>query len=206
MRLLADAAMERQRIAVSRAVVTGLVALMLVSETGWHELGVAVTYPVAMLGVLLATGGALGRLWCAAYISGNKNGRLVTEGPYSLCRNPLYFFSFVGAVGVALTTETLAIPALLSLAFALCYPAVIRQEEERLAALYPEAFAAYRRATPCFLPSLANYREAERAEISLVSFRRALTEAIWFVVAAALCHALDDMRLMLGLTGWFRIY
>lgn len=198
--------MEQHRLAVSRAIVAGIVVLVVMSETGWHEFGVAVTYPIAMLGMLLAAAGALGRLWCAGYISGNKNGRLVTEGPYSLCRNPLYFFSFVGAVGVALTTETLAIPAILSLAFALCYPAVIRREEERLAALYPEAFAAYCQTTPRFLPSFANYREAGRAEISLLSFRRAFGEAIWFVVAAVLCHALDDMRLMLGLTGWFRIY
>jgi len=44
-------------------------------------------------GTLLAGVAVTGRAWSLMYISGKKNASLVTVGPYSLCRNPLYFFS-----------------------------------------------------------------------------------------------------------------
>lgn len=197
---------ERWRIAASRAVAAGLALLLLISETGWHAISVTAAHAVSVFGIVLAMTGAIGRLWCSGYISGNKNRRLVTDGPYSLCRNPLYFFSFVGAVGVGLTTETATIPLVLTLAFALYYPAVIRSEEARLAELHGDAFTAYRRTVPRFWPSLAHYREPERAEISLIAFRRSLTEVVWFVAAALLCHGLDDLRVALGSTGWMKVY
>src|SRR6476660_1715925 len=35
-------------------------------------------------------GGTALRLWATGYVGGRKRRELVTEGPYSLCRNPLY--------------------------------------------------------------------------------------------------------------------
>jgi protein-S-isoprenylcysteine O-methyltransferase Ste14 len=48
------------------------------------------------------------RLWCSLYISGYKNSQLITSGPYSLCRNPLYFFSFVGFAALCARCPTSA--------------------------------------------------------------------------------------------------
>ena len=53
-----------------------------------------------ILGYALIIGAALGRIWCNIYITGRKDKELCTDGPYSLCRNPLYLFSFIGVVGV----------------------------------------------------------------------------------------------------------
>jgi protein-S-isoprenylcysteine O-methyltransferase Ste14 len=39
----------------------------------------------------------LGRAWSTRYIGERKANLLVTEGPYSVSRNPLYLFSFLGA-------------------------------------------------------------------------------------------------------------
>ena len=41
-----------------------------------------------------------GRTWCSLYIGGRKNHELVTTGPYSVSRNPLYVFSIIGAIGI----------------------------------------------------------------------------------------------------------
>jgi len=56
-------------------------------------------------GILLAGVGALGRLWCSLYIGGRKTHELVSAGPYGWCRNPLYLFSLIGALGVGLSTR-----------------------------------------------------------------------------------------------------
>lgn len=52
-------------------------------------------------GVFLILIGILGRTWCSMYISGRKLVSLVTLGPYSISRNPLYVFSSIAAFGVA---------------------------------------------------------------------------------------------------------
>ncbi|TIL80128.1 MAG: isoprenylcysteine carboxylmethyltransferase family protein, partial [Mesorhizobium sp.] len=55
---------------------------------------------IEMLGVLLIFLGVVGRLWSTLYIGGRKSSEVVTGGPYSITRNPLYVFSTVAAAGV----------------------------------------------------------------------------------------------------------
>jgi len=81
-----------------------------------------------VLGYALTGVGVIGRVWCLSYIAGHKTADLVTDGPYSLCRNPLYFFSLLGAVGVGLGSSTLTFPLLVMVGFAIYYPAVIKAE------------------------------------------------------------------------------
>ncbi|MEW6635116.1 MAG: isoprenylcysteine carboxylmethyltransferase family protein, partial [Pseudomonadota bacterium] len=55
---------------------------------------------IEMFGVLLIFLGIIGRLWSTLYIGGRKSAEVVTGGPYSITRNPLYLFSTVAAAGV----------------------------------------------------------------------------------------------------------
>ncbi len=96
------------------------------------------TYPaipgaMMLVGCVLVGAATVGRLWCALYIAGYKTDKLITSGPYSMCRNPLYFFSLLGGVGVGLCTEYLTLAAVIVAAFAVIYPITIKREEERLA-------------------------------------------------------------------------
>ena len=77
--------------------------LALVSESIWieNELIEELMYGA---GLVLTFIGCLGRVWCLVHIAGRKNNELVMEGPYSLCRNPLYLFGLIARVGVAFST------------------------------------------------------------------------------------------------------
>ena len=194
------------RILISRIFVAGLLGIWAVSSPAWHDQSRLLAHAVAGLGIALATVGAFGRLWCSSYISGNKNNRLVTTGPYSLCRNPLYYFTFVGGVGVTLTTETATLPALFIAAFRFYYPGVIRAEEHSLQLLHGDAFEDYRGRVPGFWPAFSAYQESARYEISPASFRRSLCEVGWFIAAALTIHFVDDLSAAAPFAAWLKLY
>ncbi|MFM8660476.1 MAG: methyltransferase family protein [Cyanobium sp.] len=78
---------------------------------------------------------------------------LVTEGPYAACRHPLYRQILLGALGMTLLLGSL-LHLLLLLALAGLLGGKARREERALLALHPEAYPAYRAATPAIVPLL----------------------------------------------------
>ena len=143
---------------------------------------------------------ALGRLWCLSYIAGIKNEVLVTEGPYSVVRNPLYIFSFIGAVGFGFAVEHPVLAALLAAAFAVFYPSVIRREEEALTQAFGERFSRYCDATPRWFPRWSNFHEPESWTIDPRRFRAGLLDAMWFLWAFMLWEVFEEF----GILQWLR--
>lgn len=180
--------------------------LFLVSRSGWDDINVMATHIVVPIGVVLALIGALGRVWCSSYAAGNKNAVLLREGPYSITRNPLYFFSFIGGLGIVITTETITIPVLFSVCFALHYRKVIASEERYLEKRYGRRYAEYCALVPRFWPYWSGLTEPAQWTLHPRAFRRSVSEVMWFVVAAVTIHALHDLRDVISLPSAFTLY
>ena len=187
------------RIAWSRAAVILALAYALfvpapaLISRGWLDVS-------ELLGFGLLIVAALGRVWCLSYIAGVKNDVLVAEGPYSVVRNPLYVFSFIGAVGFGFAVENPVLAALLAVAFAVFYPSVIRREEEVLTQAFGERFARYCDATPRWFPRWSNYHEPESWNINPLRFRAGLLDAMWFLWAFLIWDILEKS----GALQWIR--
>ncbi len=123
----------------------------------------------------------LGRIWAAAYLSGRKSLELCVTGPYSISRNPLYFFSMLGAIGVAAITESIILIAVVFVLFQTFYAFVIRHEERRLKAIFGEAFEAYRRRVPRLVPWPWLYRDEETILMYTRPFRRVVIDTSAFL-------------------------
>ena len=105
------------RIRITLVFVTLLFAMLLVTSSIWELKAPFFSILLFLLGAILVGIASLGRLWCSLYIAGYKTKQLVTEGPYSMSRHPLYFFSLIGAIGVGLSSETLLAPIIILLAY-----------------------------------------------------------------------------------------
>lgn len=158
------------------------------------------------LGGILAVVGAFGRLWCSLYIAGYKNNTLVTVGPYSLCRNPLYFFSFIGALGIGLSTGSLTISVIIACGFAIYYPLVVSSEEARLALLHGESFQCYRQNIPAFLPRISAFYEPAKYAVQPIIFRKDIGDSIWFVWIVCLLQLVSALRDFAYIPTLFTLY
>ena len=120
---------------------------------------------LSMTGALLIAACALGRVFCTAFLGGHKNTALITHGPFAVCRNPLYVCSLVGVTGVAMLSHHLVLMALVPLAFAGLFNALVRREEELLRTHFGAEYAAYCARTPRFLPRFSQYQVPQNMSI-----------------------------------------
>lgn len=131
-----------------------------------------------MVGWILVGIGAMGRIWCSIYILGHKNAKLVKDGPYFICRNPLYLFSFLAALGIMFLTETLFFPLAFIMFFLVYYYFVILQEERFLREKFDQLYLNYTQTTPRFWPSFKSYSEQQYCQLSFKYFRLFFTQLI----------------------------
>lgn len=166
------------RILLSRIAGAVFVVLLLVTSSTHGAVARSLLF---FLGLVLATIGTMGRLWCSLYINGYKNADIITQGPYSLSRNPLYFFSFVAATGIGFATGTIAFGIALAAIFLAVYPYVIGHEEEFLERKFGDKFRAYCAATPRFFPRWAGLAEPDSYTVDVRSIRKTIGDAVWFI-------------------------
>jgi len=194
------------RIRISQLFALVLILLIVLSGNYWETKAPLVNAVLFLLGVVLAGIGSMGRLWCLIYIAGYKENSLIRVGPYSMTRNPLYFFSLIGALGVGFATETITIPALVLAGFAFYYPAVIRDEEQTLRRLHNDTFDEYEKKVPRFFPSTENFAEPEDYVIKPVLFRKNIFDALWFIWLIGVMELIETLHEMEVLPSLFYLF
>lgn len=192
------------RIVSTRIFAYILAGFLLVTDHTWPKGGFVET-ALSALGLVCAGAGAFGRVWASLYIAGYKDSSLVTEGPYSTVRNPLYLFSFIGAFGLACGTGSLLLICLLLAAFLLYYPVTVISEEKNLRTLHGDEYNEYAAKTPRFFPKFSLYRESETYLVKTRDFQRALLDAVWFVWLFALVRLIGALHTSGWLPNWILI-
>lgn len=183
---------EAWRLPISRLAAFALIGLLILKPTA--QVGSWPGILMLAAGILLAGIGAFGRLWCSLYIGGRKTHELVSAGPYGWCRNPLYLFSLIGALGVGLSTRQPWGVALLTGFFTLYYPCVIRSEERKLKMVHGQSFLAYCQRVPRFFPRTLAVQEPSSYRVNPGLIRKHMTEAIWFVWAISLVLVIEAIQ------------
>mgnify|MGYP003382004403 CR=1 FL=1 len=154
----------------------------------------AVSERVELTGIALIWFGIIGRLWSILYIGGHKSNMVIVDGPYSVMRNPLYFFSTLAAIGVGFQTGTLTAGLLFGLLCYLAFSIVIRREEKHLGGIFGEPYAAYCASVPRFFPNPALFKDPETLNISTKRLYATLFDGLVFFVAMPLFELAEYLQ------------
>jgi protein-S-isoprenylcysteine O-methyltransferase Ste14 len=175
--------------------VTGFVFTMLTPSPIPERMQMWVEPVISGLGWALIVGGGAMRLWASLYIGGWKSERLMTEGPYSICRNPLYLGSVTTGAGFALLLNSGVLLVAVG-AVALVYTLyLVPHEERRLADRFGERYQHYRQQTPMLWPRWRGFRTQPVIQVHLRSLAREFWRVIvWGLVAVGAELFADEMR------------
>lgn len=154
---------------------TALVTYLSLVRAPW-ELSDRIVQCLQLSGLLFIFGGILGRILATLSIGGLKDRKIVKTELYSVCRNPLYFASFLMAIGVGLSSGRLDFTLLTGAGYlAIFYPMMLN-EAKFLREIF-EDFAAYEKEVPLFFPNFRLWEERKNFEISFPLVKRTMFDA-----------------------------
>ena len=185
---------QRLRIALLR-IFSAVVALPLIlfTRSAWadHDAVFAVLH---VSGVLLVVAGVLGRFWAILYIGASKNRGVMQDGPYSVCRHPLYLFSTVGTLGLGLLLGSLVLTACLGFAVFAILSATAAREERFLRAEFGAAYAAYAALVPRILPRPSLFHGPATVTVAIKALRANFADALVFLSFIPLAELLNGIK------------
>jgi protein-S-isoprenylcysteine O-methyltransferase Ste14 len=199
------AEINKNRMLVSRILV-GLILLAAFVATPVVPEGSAIYELCKLAGYALLTACAIGRIYSTAFIGGIKNKQLVMVGPYSACRNPLYFYSLLGAAGVGLMAVQITSTIIIVAGFLLIYDGLIKREEQFLADKFGKDFAEYKSRVPRLWPKFSQFTMPEELLFQPRYFTYAVWDAIWWFVPVPLFELAKYLQHADIIKPWFAIF
>jgi len=191
----------------------GLIGVLLFAPVGAAVVFSAPTVAAgSALGLMLNVGGWLAflayagiRVWATLYVGGRKDRELQTDGPYSVCRNPLYLGSFAFAVALACFLQSIAFGAVLLPAILLYLQCVVRAEEHFLELRFQEDYRNYCRRTPRFWPRWMAFHTSPEVRVDLKRLNKEGIRLASAALAILLLQAVIFLRAASDWPHWFSV-
>ncbi|MBX9845803.1 MAG: isoprenylcysteine carboxylmethyltransferase family protein [Xanthobacteraceae bacterium] len=173
--------------------VAAVFAIYIVGRSRWPE-GYAVHETIEWSGIAMIAVCIAGRTWCSLYIGGRKDRDLVRVGPYSLCRNPLYVFSIVGAMGVGAQHGCFTAAVSAGLAAALVFFPVVLSEERSLRAAFGREYSDYAQKVPRFVMDFGNWQDLPTVQIRPAKVLMTFADGCAFLIAIPAAQLAEHLQ------------
>jgi protein-S-isoprenylcysteine O-methyltransferase Ste14 len=187
----AIASVQKIRKIVLLLAVASIGALFIFGASRWSD---DVEIAIEWAGTFLIIICILGRTWCSLYIGGRKTSRLVTAGPYSVSRNPLYVFSIIGAAGIGAQLGSISVAVLSAIFAGIVHRLVVIQEERLMLASHGEVFRDYAARVPRFLPRLSGWKNVDMLEVPPRAVVTTFLDACFFLAAIPLAEFFEYLQ------------
>jgi protein-S-isoprenylcysteine O-methyltransferase Ste14 len=172
---------QRTRINILRSVALLFLCGVCISQPPWAP-DAPVHRILASSGIIATFIAIVGRMWSILYLGGRKSTILVTDGPYSITRNPLYFFSLVGIAGVGAQTGSILVMVIFVTTGLVIFSATLGREERFLATRFGPVFQTYLATTPRLLPKPSLWRGEEEIPVKPRNVLRTLRDGCLFLI------------------------
>jgi protein-S-isoprenylcysteine O-methyltransferase Ste14 len=166
-------------------------ALLVLTSPRW---GHSVHRYMEAVGIYLVAVCILGRTLCSMYITGHKSDRLIDIGPYSICRNPLYVFSLIGAIGVGLMSGSIVISLLFGFVVWLVQRIVVSKEEAFLLNKHGESYREYMARVPRFWPDFSLWNSGDNIVVRTRGVLGTFADASLFLLAIPVMEVLEFLK------------
>ena len=186
----------KYRLLLSKCLLFSIILILIISKNNFDNNSI----PFVILefsGFFLVIVGVFGRIWSSLYIEGNKTNSLVTNGIYSICRNPLYFFSFLLLLGYCLLIKSFIVSFMAMLMLIIVYPRTIKYEEEKLLKIHGDDYLNYFNNTPKFIPNLFLFKKTEKSykiKIDINKIENVLIESLGFILFFEIIRLLNYLH------------
>lgn len=184
---------QKKRLLVVQIISALAIAVLLVSRPAWSEVsGVHEALEMTGLGFILVC--MFGRLWSILYVGSRKSAELVTTGPYSVTRNPLYLFSTLGIFGVGLVFGSVAVAIVFAGLSYLVFSVTARKEADFLRGRFGSVYSAYEARTPPFWPDFRLYVQPDEVWFSPRVLKRTFFDALYFLAMFPAIEAVEYLQ------------
>lgn len=163
-------------------------------STSRYPVGGSLHEMVEWTGIVLIVACILGRTWASLYIGGRKIDQLVMVGPYSVTRNPLYFFSILGAIGVGMQIGSIVLGLICGALAAIVFTIVVMQEERLLAARYKKRYRDYLATVPRFVPDPRRWRDEKTLTIRPPRVLMTFADALVFLLSVPVAEGFEHLQ------------
>ena len=191
----------RKRIAILRISII-LIITFIIIDNNFSAFSLNIDMNTSLLfsyiGFSLVVLGGFGRIWASLYLEGFKTRKLIKEGPYSMVRNPLYFFSLMLFLGMCFAIKSIAVSFALLVVFVLFHIPTILNEEKVLLSTHDESYKAYYESTPRLLPNIFKYKKTESTDMIQVRIK-SIIKRLWEVIGYLFLFTLIDFFYFVGL-------
>lgn len=161
------------------------------TRSAWEEV---VFETLEVLGLALIISAVLGRFWSILYIGGHKNNTVMRDGPYSICRHPLYLFSTLGVLGFGLMLGSIVLTLVLGGITLAILSVTARKEEAFLRGQFGPSYDAYAAEVPMLLPRLSGFQTTPTITVSVPHLRQNLMDALVFLCFIPLAEVLEHVK------------
>lgn len=204
---MAKSAAARYRLLISRIFLLIMIIVLLFSDNKVDNWSPAYNW-LEFFGYFFGLIGVFGRIWSSLFIEGNKTQKLIVKGPYSLMRNPLYFFSFILLIGFCFFIKSILVFTTFFLIWILIYRNTMNSEEKNLISNHNEEYVDYYNKTPKIFPNFNLYKSfsvKDKMNIDIKKIERVLTESFGFLFLFGIIKVIEYLHLSGILPVYFHL-
>ena len=194
----------RAWISILTIVPFGLAAFLL--EPPWIPEDTPWDWLVDVVAWLIFLGGATFRWWATLYIGGRKHNVVISDGPYAMCRNPLYVGTLLITASIPVFLHSLVFGVGLVLSSLIYLGITVPYEERMLRESFGSSYAQYCEQVPRFFPNWRRWHSPSVINVSLSGLLAEYKRMLRWVWVPLLAEAAAHWHAVLWSQGGPRLW